>query len=84
MWVEALIGTSSTICDRSPEASTRASASMAFDYPAVVFRWAIWYTLPTGSRIIARRSPYGVSSGSSKLTAPAWRALRYVLSASST
>ena len=34
-------------------------------------RDAIWKTLPDGSRTIARRSPYGVSKGSSRATAPA-------------
>ncbi|MDQ1501849.1 MAG: hypothetical protein QOI86_5189 [Actinomycetota bacterium] len=33
--------------------------------------WASWKTLPNGSRTIARRSPYGVSSGASNGVAPA-------------
>ena len=45
---------------------------------------AIWRMFPNGSRTIARRSPYGVSSGSSSTCAPASTARWNVSSASST
>src|SRR5215472_14032121 len=44
--------------------------------------WAICHMFPNGSRTIARRSPYGVSRGSSSDTAPPARACRYTASAS--